>query len=220
MMANHLPDKTIIQKAAVFLDRDGTIIEEVDYLDNIGQLKLIPGAAQAIRLLNQTAIPVIMITNQSGVARGYFSESLVKQLHQQLNELLEAKSAYLDAIYYCPHHPTAGNPPYRQQCSCRKPNPGMVEQAIRDLQLGKRHSFIVGDKLTDIELARRAGAEGILVLTGYGEEQRKRLDETENVQPAYIATDLLQAIQWVISRLSVQPLINEFNAKQSKKMQP
>ncbi|MCD6151688.1 MAG: HAD family hydrolase [Deltaproteobacteria bacterium] len=192
-----------IQKTAVFLDRDGTIIEEVGYLDNIGQLKLIPGAARAIGLLNKAGIPVIMITNQSGVARGYFSESVVEQLHQRLNELLETELAYLDAIYYCPHHPTEGTAPYRRACNCRKPHPGMVEQAIDDLQLGKRRLFVVGDKLTDIELAKRAGAEGILVLTGYGREEKKQLDKIGKAQPAYIATDLLQAIQWIFSRLAV-----------------
>ena len=192
-----------IQKTAVFLDRDGTIIEEVGYLDNIGQLKLIPGAARAIGLLNKAGIPVIMITNQSGVARGYFSESVVEQLHQRLNELLETELAYLDAIYYCPHHPTEGTAPYRRACNCRKPHPGMVEQAIDDLQLGKRRLFVVGDKLTDIELAKRAGAEGILVLTGYGREEKKQLDKIGKAQPAYIATDLLQAIQWIISQIAV-----------------
>jgi len=194
---------TTIQKIAVFLDRDGTIIEEVGYLDNIGQLKLIPGAARAIGLLNKAGIPVIMITNQSGVARGYFSESVVEQLHQRLNELLETELAYLDAIYYCPHHPTEGTAPYRRACNCRKPHPGMVEQAIDDLQLGKRRLFVVGDKLTDIELAKRAGAEGILVLTGYGREEKKQLDKIGKAQPAYIATDLLQAIQWIISQIAV-----------------
>ncbi len=192
-----------IQKTAVFLDRDGTIIEEVGYLDNIGQLKLIPGAARAIGLLNKAGIPVIMITNQSGVARGYFSESVVEQLHQRLNELLETELAYLDAIYYCPHHPTEGTAPYRRACNCRKPHPGMVEQAIDDLRLGKRRLFVVGDKCVDMELANRTGAEGILVLTGYGREEKKQLDKIGKAQPAYIATDLLQAIQWIISRLAI-----------------
>lgn len=202
-MSRRPSETTMAAKTAVFLDRDGTIIEEVGYLDNIEQLKLIPGAARAIGLLNKAGIPAIMLTNQSGIARGYFSESLVEQLHQRLNELLEAESAHLDAIYYCPHHPTEGDPPYRRTCNCRKPNPGMVEQATRDLQLGKRHLFVVGDKLTDIELARKAGAEGILVLTGYGEKERKRLAEAGKTQPAYIAADLLQAIQWLISRLAL-----------------
>lgn len=196
------PSKTTA-KAAVFLDRDGTIIKEVGYLDTIEQLKLIPGAARAIGMLNKAGIPAIMLTNQSGIARGYFSESLVERTHQRLNKLLEAESAHLDAIYYCPHHPTKGTGPYRRACNCRKPNPGMVEQAIKDLQLGKRHLFVVGDKMTDIELAGRAGAEGILVLTGYGKEEKKRLAGTGETQPAYIAADLLQAIQWLISQLSV-----------------
>jgi len=203
-MSNRSSDTTISQKAAAFLDRDGTIIEEVSYLDNIGQLKLIPGAARAIGRLNKAGIPVIMITNQSGIARGYFSESLLGQLHQRLNELLKAESAYLDAIYYCPHHPTEGNPPYRQPCNCRKPKPGMIERAISDLNLENRRFFVVGDKGVDMELAERVGAEGILVLTGYGRKEKKLLDKIGKDQPAYIATDLLQAVQWIISRLAVR----------------
>lgn len=196
-------DTTTTKKTAVFLDRDGTVIEEVGYLDNIGQLKLIPGTARAIGLLNKAGIPVIMITNQSGVARGYFSESLVEQLHQRLNELLEAESAYLDAIYYCPHHPTKGTGPYRRACNCRKPHPGMVEQAIDDLQLGKRRLFVVGDKCVDMELANQIRAEGILVLTGYGKKAQEQLEQKTGTRPAFIAIDLLQAVQWIISRLSV-----------------
>jgi len=202
-MPNQSSDTKITQKAAVFLDRDGTIVEEVGYLDNIKQLKLIPGAARAIGLLNKAGIPAIMITNQSGVARGYFSESLVEQLHQRLNELLETELAHLDAIYYCPHHPTEGTAPYRRPCNCRKPHPGMVEQAIDDLQLGIRRLFVVGDKCVDMKLASQTKAEGILVLTGYGREEKKQLEKIGKAQPAYIATDLPQAIQWIISRLSV-----------------
>ncbi|MEA2108646.1 MAG: HAD family hydrolase [Pseudomonadota bacterium] len=195
-------DPTITQKTAVFLDRDGTVIEEVGYLDDIRQLKLIPGAARAIGLLNKAGIPVIMITNQSGVARGYFSESLVEQLHQRLNKLLETKLAYLDAIYYCPHHPTKGTGPYRRACNCRKPHPGMVEQAIDDLQLGERRLFVVGDKCVDMELANQIRAEGILVLTGYGKKAQEQLAQKTGTRPAFIAIDLLQAVQWIISRLS------------------
>ena len=202
-MSNRSSSTASTQKAAVFLDRDGTIIEEVGYLDNIAQLKLIPGAARAIGLFNKAGIPVIMITNQSGVARGYFSESLVQNLHQRLLEILAAESAYLDAIYYCPHHPTAGKPPYRRKCNCRKPNPGMVEQAIEDLHLGKRRFFVVGDKNVDMELAGRTGAEGILVLTGHGREEKKQPAGTGKKQPAYIATDLLQAAEWILSQLTI-----------------
>jgi len=194
--------QTTTEKAAVFVDRDGTIIEEVGYLDDPELLKLIPGAAQALRQLNRAGIPVIMLTNQSGVARGYFSESVVEQLHQRLRELLAAESARLDAVYYCPHHPTAGRPPYRRRCHCRKPNPGMVEQAIADLSLGNRRFFVVGDKKTDLELATRIDADGILVLTGYGKKEKKQLAADKQMQPAYIATDLPQAVQWILSRLA------------------
>ena len=191
------------EKAAVFLDRDGTIIEEVGYLDTIEQLKLLPGAAQAIRQLNRAGIPAIMLTNQSGVARGYFSESLVELLHQRLRQLLAAESARLDAVYYCPHHPTAGQPPYRRRCHCRKPKPGMVEQAVVDLSLKNRRFFVVGDKKTDLELADRIGADGILVLTGYGKKEKEQRAADKQMQPDYIAADLPQAVQWILSQLAV-----------------
>jgi len=195
-------ETTVKQKTAVFLDRDGTVIEEVGYLNNIGQLKLIPGAAQAIGRLNKAGIPVIMITNQSGIARGYFSESLVRKLHRRLEELLAIESAHLDGIYYCPHHQAEGKAPYRQQCRCRKPNPGMIEQATADLCLGNRHFFVVGDKRVDLELANRVGADGILVLTGYGKEEKEQLSENQRAHPSAIATDLQQAVQWILSRLA------------------
>ncbi|MBN2331874.1 MAG: HAD family hydrolase [Deltaproteobacteria bacterium] len=188
--------------AAVFLDRDGTVTEEVGYVNHVDRLKLIPGAAQAIRRLNETQIPVILVTNQAGVARGYFPESLVTEVHQRLTELLAAEHAHLDAIYYCPHHPTVGSPPYCQPCGCRKPDTGMVEQAIEDLNLHHRHFFVVGDKYSDIRMATRIGARGIFVLTGYGKGEYEMFSPSWKVQPDHIAADLLQATEWILQQLS------------------
>ncbi|RPI99856.1 MAG: HAD family hydrolase, partial [Deltaproteobacteria bacterium] len=152
----------------VFLDRDGTINEEMGYVNHAERFHLLPRTGEAIRLLNGHHFRTVVITNQSGVARGYFPESVVQEVHQKMVGLLRAEGAYLDGIYYCPHHPDAGDPPFRQRCRCRKPATGLVEQAARDLDLDLSSSYAIGDRGIDIEFARKIGAKGILVLTGYG----------------------------------------------------
>src|SRR5512142_2838890 len=119
--------------SAVFFDRDGTIIEEVGYLSDLKQLRLIPGAAAAIRRLNEAKLKVVLVTNQSGVARGFFTEAFVRETHDLLGELLGLEGARLDGVYYCPHHPKAGNPPYLTACDCRKPGTGMLRQAAGEM---------------------------------------------------------------------------------------
>ncbi|HEX9114396.1 MAG TPA: HAD family hydrolase, partial [Nitrospirota bacterium] len=119
--------------SAVFLDRDGTVIEEVGYLSDLKQLRLIPGAAAAIRGLNDAGFKVVLVTNQSGVARGYFTEAFVRETHDLLEKMLGLEGARLDGVYYCPHHPKAGNSRYTVVCDCRKPGTGMLEQAAREL---------------------------------------------------------------------------------------
>lgn len=179
-------------KWAVFLDRDGTINEEVGYLDNPADLRLIPGAAEAIRLLNDAGVPVIVVTNQAGIGRGYFSEARVKAIHERLAKLLAAHGAHLNAIYYCPHHPDDG-------CDCRKPNPGMLKRAAEEHGIDLGRSFVVGDKVSDVEAGRRAGCRTVLVLTGYGTEAQemfKRLD----FQPNFTARDLLEAVRWILTQ--------------------
>src|SRR3972149_1417490 len=143
---------------AVFLDRDGTLNEEVGYVNHIERFYLLPRAGQAIRLLNQHGWKAVVITNQSGVARGYFPESLIHQIHQKMQNLLRKEGAHLDGIYYCPHHPDIGIPPYRQQCRCRKPATGLIEEAGKDLDLDPSRSYTVGDRGADIEFAHRVGA--------------------------------------------------------------
>jgi heptosyltransferase-2 len=173
---------------AVFLDRDGTINEDVGYLNSPDGLKLIPGAAQAIRHINEHHLKAVILTNQSGVARGYYSEEKLKEIHLRLEQLLTQEGARLDGIYYCVHHPDEG-------CDCRKPSLGMLGAASRDLSINLSHSYVVGDKLTDIQLARNAGAKGILVLTGHGQDQVAQLNSS---QPAFVARDLSEAVQWII----------------------
>ena len=145
-------------REAVFLDRDGTVTEEVGYVNHLDRLKLIPGAASAISRLNRAGILVILATNQAGVARGYFPEELVGQVHRRLEELLAQEGAHLVAIYYCPHHPQVGPPPYRKSCNCRKPAGGMLLEAAEKFSIDLSRSFMVGDKITDPITGMRLGA--------------------------------------------------------------
>ncbi|HWR73119.1 MAG TPA: HAD family hydrolase [Nitrospirota bacterium] len=183
---------------AVFFDRDGTVTEEVGYLDDLSKLRLIPGAGHAIKALNRAGFRVVLVTNQSGVARGYFPESLVHEAHQRLEEMLAGDGARLDGIYYCPHHPTAGNSPYTIACDCRKPGTGLLERAARDLAVDLRDSFVVGDKWSDIELAHRAGARSILVRTGFGQDDPGNTRPNGLADPDHIAPDITGAVDWIL----------------------
>lgn len=185
---------------AVFLDRDGTINEEMGYINHLDRFVLLPYVGQAIRLLNQHGFKVVVITNQSGVARGYFPESLVHQIHQKMKDLLSKDGAYLDGIYFCPHHPDAGDPPYRQKCRCRKPATGLVEEAVKDLDIDCSKSYAIGDKGLDIEFAHQFGAKGILVLTGYGRGEWENLKDRWLVKPDYVASNLYEAVQWILKQ--------------------
>ncbi|NWG02428.1 MAG: D-glycero-beta-D-manno-heptose 1,7-bisphosphate 7-phosphatase [Syntrophaceae bacterium] len=183
---------------AVFLDRDGTINEEVGYVNHIERFFLLPKVGQAIRLLNQHGWKTVVVTNQSGVARGYFPESLIHQVHQKMKELLEREEAHLDRIYYCPHHPDIGAPPYRQKCRCRKPDTGMIEEAVKALELDLSQSYMIGDRGVDIEFAHQIGTKAILVLTGYGKGEWEYSAAQWRVKPDHVAQDLFGAVQWIL----------------------
>ncbi|MCK5915453.1 MAG: HAD family hydrolase [Deltaproteobacteria bacterium] len=184
---------------AVFIDRDGTIIHEVDYLSNLAEIKLLPRAAEAIAKLNQLKIPVILVTNQSGVARGKFTEEFVKQSHIHLNQLLALDGARIDDFFYCPHHPEAGLAPYKKICDCRKPRSGLLHQAANRHHLDLETSFVIGDKLIDVKLAQNVKAKGILVETGYGRKEKEKI-ETLGITPDQICTDLADAVNWLLSQ--------------------
>ena len=184
---------------AVFLDRDGTINEEVGYINHIDRFKVFPWAASAIRRLNDAGARSIVVTNQSGVARGYFPESLVHEVHSKLRtELLEGGGT-LDAIYYCPHHPEAKIPSLRQSCKCRKPQAGMLKQAAREFELDLDSCYVVGDRYLDMELAHRAGSRSVLVLSGYGRGEYLFGKDTWTRQPDHVAENLSDAIDWILS---------------------
>lgn len=153
-------------RPAVFIDRDGTINVEVDYLADPDELVLLPGASRAIARLNRAGYLTVVVTNQSGVARGLFSEERLHEIHARMRQLLAEEGATLDAIEYCPHHPEIGEAPYRGACDCRKPLPGMFERAARELGIDLGRSWAVGDSARDLEAAAALGVPGLLVASG------------------------------------------------------
>lgn len=182
----------------VFVDRDGVICEEVGYIGEREQMRLIPRAAEAVKLINLSGLKIIAITNQSGVARGYFTEETLGYLHRELEKLLSDQGAFLDGIYYCPHHPEGSVAAYRMACDCRKPATGLLNRAAAAHAVDLASSYLVGDKVTDIACAQRAGAKGILVLTGYGRDELVKINRADSAQPHYVAADLLDAVEWII----------------------
>lgn len=187
---------------AVFLDRDGTINEEMGYINHLDRFVLIPGAAAAIRSINESGLKAVVVTNQSGVARGYFPRELIDQVHQKMRGLLEDEGAFLDGIYTCTHAP-----PSKGEvggCGCRKPKIGLMKQAAQELNLDLEKSYVVGDRFKDVEMARNAGAKAILVLTGYGKGELECLGQSSKVQADFVAEDLAEAVQWILSDMSEQ----------------
>ncbi len=193
---------------AVFMDRDGTINEEVGYVNHLERFFLLPRVSEAIRLLNEQGLKAVVVTNQSGVARGYFPESLVSLVHRKMEDLLKKEGARLDGIYYCPHHPDVGEPPYRSKCRCRKPDTGMIEAASKALDLDCSKSYVVGDRGKDLEFAQRIGAKGILVLTGYGRGEWVYCQDQWKAKPDWVARDLYEAVQWILRQESPRNLLS------------
>lgn len=170
---------------AVFLDRDGTIIAEKNYLSQISEVKVLPWVPSAIRQLNQNNFRVIVLSNQSGIGQGFFTQKKVEKINNYLKNLLLKKGAKIDKIYFCPHTPEDG-------CFCRKPSAGLIYQAQKDFNIALEKSYLVGDKASDIEAGYRAGCKTILVLTGY--------DEKEKSAPTYLADNLREAVKWILKK--------------------
>ena len=183
--------------AAVFLDRDGTINEEMGYINHLDRFVLLPGAAAAIRRINETGLMAVVVTNQSGAARGYFPLGLIDQIHQKMRQLLKAEGAFLDGVYTCVHAPPEAG--QGEGCDCRKPKIGLMLQAAHELRIDLQRSYVVGDRLKDIEMARNAATKAILVLTGYGMGEKDFLAATDKVQPDFVARDLSEAVDWVLA---------------------
>jgi D-glycero-D-manno-heptose 1,7-bisphosphate phosphatase len=187
-------------RVAVFFDRDGTLIEDVGYLASPDGLRLIPGAAEAVAQLNRRNVLTCVVSNQSGVARGLFTEADLVPIHRRLDEELAAHHARLDRIYYCPHHPTEGIPPYNRVCDCRKPATGMLDRAARDLGVVLDRSFLVGDKTIDVQTGIAAGAKAILVLTGFGAASANEC-RAEGITPAFVAPTVVEAVRYILQQL-------------------
>jgi len=183
---------------AIFMDRDGTVSEEVGYMYHAGLYRPFPWTGQAIRRINESGMKAILVTNQSGLGRGYFSEATLAEVHGILKAELDRWDAHLDAIYYCPHLPDAG-------CECRKPNPGMLLQAERELGIDLKESCVIGDRYLDIRMAHAVGARSVLVLTGDGctEWETRKSDP---IQPDFVSDTLLTAVETIL--VGVRPLKN------------
>ena len=183
-------------RRAVFLDRDGTLIEEAAYLDRLERLVFFPYSIDAVRLLNEAGFATVVITNQSGVGRGMYDEAFVIRTHDLMSEKLAAGGARIDCYYYCPHDRDAVVDRYRVDCDCRKPAAGMLRRAASEMHLDLPRSFVVGDKWTDVRAAEAAGARGILVRTGYGRSNEST--RREDVHPARVVDNLIAAVSWIL----------------------
>jgi D-glycero-D-manno-heptose 1,7-bisphosphate phosphatase len=188
------------KRRAVFLDRDGTINEEKDYLHRVGDFAFIPGAPEAIRLLRESGFAIIVVTNQSGIGRGYFDEAALDELHRHLDRELSRYGTAVDAYYFCPHHPEHALGAYLTECTCRKPLPGMLQQAVADFGIDPGESYLIGDKLVDVEAGLNAGCRPVLVRTGYGAAHEPRLPEGV---PCF--DDLLEAARAIVAAAGSTP---------------
>jgi D-glycero-D-manno-heptose 1,7-bisphosphate phosphatase len=187
-----------MKRRAVFMDRDGTISEEVGYVNHPSRYRVFPYSAEAVRTLNEAGWLAILVTNQAGVARGYFTEDVIGAVHNVLNDELEKQGARLDAIYYCAHHPTVGEHPYRMDCDCRKPKPGLIERATKELDIDPAQSWMIGDRYSDIELARNAHVRAAFVLSGYGRGEWEYQRSAWKHEPDMVAEDLLEAVRKIV----------------------
>lgn len=188
-----------MKRPAVFIDRDGTISEEVGYVNHPSRYRVFSYSAEAIKKLNDNNWLAILVTNQAGVARGYFSEDVIGAVHQQLTSELAKEHAQLDAIYYCAHHPTVGEPPYRFDCDCRKPKTGLINRAASDFEIDLTRSWMVGDRYSDIEMARNAGLRSAFVLSGYGRGEWEYQRSSWKHEPDIVCENLLAAVESIVT---------------------
>jgi D-glycero-D-manno-heptose 1,7-bisphosphate phosphatase len=189
-----------VKRPAVFIDRDGTINEQMGYINHLSRFVMFPWSADAIRLLNRHQYLAIVLSNQSGVARGYYPIDLVEEVHHHMRLLLEKEGAFVDAIFYCPHYPRGNVPEYSIECNCRKPRTGLIETACEVFDIDMKNSYMVGDRYSDIELAIRSGLKSVLVTTGYGLGDINYVFPGLSFRPDHIAKDLLEATHWMMGK--------------------
>lgn len=190
-------------KPTIFLDRDGTINEEMGYINHLDRFIIFPFVAESIRIFKEKGYFVIVVTNQSGVARGYFTEDLVKAIHKKLKTQLKEFGTGVDAIYYCPHHPKEGYGKYVKDCRCRKPKPGMIEQAMRDFDINLNKSFMIGDRFKDMIFGKKMNLKTGFVKTGYGKGEFEYQRKSWEFQPDIMGDNLLEIARQIANASDV-----------------
>jgi D-glycero-D-manno-heptose 1,7-bisphosphate phosphatase len=186
-------------RPAIFFDRDGTLSHEIGYVNHLSRFRLFPFAVDAIRTINQAGVLAVLVTNQAGVARGYFPESLIHDVHRHVRAAMDAGGARLDGIYVCVHHPTVGAPPYRQECECRKPRPGLLRQAEKELGADLARSWMIGDRHGDLAVGWAVGARAALVKTGYGRGELEWHARDWPRPPDLVAENVLEAVERILA---------------------
>jgi len=186
---------------AIFLDRDGTINEEMGYINHISRFKIFPFVVESIKIFRENGFKTIVITNQSGVGRGFFTEELVQRIHQDLNDYLKKNGTKLDGIYYCPHHPTEGKGKYKMDCNCRKPKTGLIKQAVEDHNVDLDNSYMIGDRFKDMIFANNLNIKSGFVLTGYGQGEFENQRETWPFNPDIIAKNLKEMAEKITNAI-------------------
>ena len=192
-------------RPAVFMDRDGTMVHDVGYLSRREDLGWYPYTIDAIRLLNRAGFLVFVTTNQGGIALGFATEAFVEQTHAEMAASVAAAGGRIDGFFFCPHHPLAREERLRVSCECRKPRPGMIRQALARFEIDLARSFVVGDKMADVDLATGGGARGILVRTGYGPAEVER-HGGQVPGAAYVAAELMDATEWILMQAGLPGL--------------
>jgi D-glycero-D-manno-heptose 1,7-bisphosphate phosphatase len=187
------------------MDRDGTINEQMGYINHPSRFVLLPGAARAVRLLNEAGFLAIVVSNQSGVARGYFPIDLVHEVHDLMQRGLADQGARLDGVFFCPHHPGGRVEAYGAACDCRKPEPGLIRRAESRFEIDMSRSYVVGDRFSDVEMGARCGLRSVLVETGYGRGDRRYVLPGREVQPDHVAPDLEAAVRWILAQEGAGP---------------
>jgi D-glycero-D-manno-heptose 1,7-bisphosphate phosphatase len=186
-------------RPAIFFDRDGTLSHEIGYVNHLSRFRLLPYAVDAVRAVNASGRLAVLVTNQAGVARGYFPESLVDDVHRHVRAAMDAGGARLDGIYVCVHHPSVGAPPYRQECECRKPRPGLLRQAEKELGADLARSWMIGDRHGDLAVGWAVGARAALVKTGYGRGELEWHAREWPRPPDLVAENVLEAVERILA---------------------
>ena len=187
-------------RPAIFMDRDGTLSHEVGYVNHLSRFELFPWSVDAVRLVNRAGWAAVVVTNQAGVARGYFPEAVIHEVHAGMNAAMQAGGARFDGVYFCPHHPSVGEPPYRLDCDCRKPRPGLLKRAEAELGVDLARSWVVGDRHGDLQLAWNVGAKGALVKSGYGLGEWTYHAPAWRRPPELVAEQLLDAVTRILEK--------------------